>query len=295
MPPKKKTEGTPKTQPRQQPFRSDQEELAAMAEAGHDPDHSSVTGAGTAAAVSSPAGQLDNGSMQQQLASISAMQQQVLGKVTANGKKIDQNYRELKTYISGEIQRVCDDVFLELSRVNSRLESLETMAATPVSPPREPFDPDTTVVIANLPALAQQETDTQLLEKVQHVVSVGLELPGIEVVAVTRRAGRGNTPGLVLAEFVSLDDKKTVLRAKQNLRENAAYSNLYIRSAEGHTDRLLRLNFQTLLQHFDLTRQFWITGSGRLVPRNRPTTNQDQQPASSDSRSRGDGTTPAPR
>ena len=141
----------------------------------------SVTGAGTAAAVSSPAGQPDNGSMLQQLALISAMQQQVLGKVTANGKKIDQNYHELKTYISGEIQRVRDDVFLELSRVNSRLESLETMAATPVSPPREPFDPDTTVVIANLPALAQQETDTQLLEKVQHVVSVGLELPGIEV------------------------------------------------------------------------------------------------------------------
>ena len=169
------------------------------------------------------------------------------------------------------------------------------MTANPVNPPRKPFDPDTTVVIANLTALAQRKTDAQLLEKVQHVVSVGLELPGIEVVAVTRRAGRGNTPGLVLAQFVCLDDKKTVLGAKQNLRNNAAYSNLYIRSAEGRTDRLLRLNFQTLLQHFDLTRQFRITGNGRLVPQNRPTTNQDQQPASSDSRSRGDGTTSAPR
>ena len=82
------------------------------------------------------------------------------------------------------------------------------MTANPVNPPREPFDPDTTVVIANLTALAQRKTDAQLLEKVQHVVSVGLELPGIEVVAVTRRAGRGNTPGLVLAQFVCLDDKK---------------------------------------------------------------------------------------
>ena len=74
MPPKK-TKGTPKTQPQQQPSRSDQEELASMAEAGHDPDYSSVTGAGTAAAASSSAGQPDNGSMQQQLALISVMQQ----------------------------------------------------------------------------------------------------------------------------------------------------------------------------------------------------------------------------
>ena len=48
------------------------------------------------------------------------------------------------------------------------------------------------------------------------------------------------------------------------LRTNDQYKNIYLRSAEGHTDRLIRLNFQ-------LTREFRLTGSGRLVARDQDT------------------------
>ena len=99
------------------------------------------------------------------------------------------------------------------------------------------------------------------------MLSVGMGLPGIEPVAVTRRASRGPGPGLVLLELTDLDSKKEVLRAKLKLRDNPAYRNLYVRSAEGHTDRLIRLNFTTLLRHLELTNEFRITGNGRLVPR----------------------------
>lgn len=186
--------------------------------------------------------------------------------------KINSNHREMKDMISREIKKVRDDVFLEIAQVTQRLEAIETRASA-APPSREPFAPDQTVVIANLPMLSPNETEAQLLEKVDHIIGTGLELPGIETVAATRRPGRGSTPGLVLVELNSLDDKKMILRAKMSLREKPQFRNLFIRSAEGHTDRLIRLNFQTLLQHFDLTQRFRLTGSGRLVPRERPAGN----------------------
>ena len=225
--------------------------MAAMAGTG---EQSGVTPGGSDQQQSSGAGNPD---LAQQLAKIMATQQQILGRIDKTGK-------DLKSHIASEIAKVRNEVFQEIAQVTSRLEALET------SLPRqhEPFAPDVSVIIANMPMLAPNETQTQLLQKVNDVVANGLSLPGIEVVAVTRRAGRGRSPGLVIVELASLDDKKTVLRAKMNLRTNDAYKNLYVRSAEGHTDRLIRLNFQTLLDHLHLTRSFRLTGSGRLVPRN---------------------------
>ena len=166
-----------------------------------------------------------------------------------------------------------------MARVNSRLEALEN--ATP-PPSHDPFDPDVTVVIANLPLTGPDENESHIMNRINDMLSVGMELPGIEPVAVTRRASRGDGVGLVLLELADLDSKKEVLRAKTKLRGNPAYSNLYVRSAEGHTDRLIRLNFTTLLRHFELTRQYRITGSGRLLPRNA----QDQR-ATGDARNSG--------
>ena len=88
---------------------------------------------------------------------------------------------------------------------------------------------------------------------------------------MTRRAARERAPGLVLVELRDLDDKKTELRAKMALRTNYQYKNIYLRSAEGNTDRLIRLNFQTLLNHFHLTSEFRLTESGRLVARDQDT------------------------
>ena len=102
-----------------------------------------------------------------------------------------------------EIAKVRDDVFLEVAQVTGHLKTLETcVSATPLA--HEPFSPDVTVIIANLPMLSQAETEAQLLEKVQDVMTNGLSLPGIEAVAVTQHAARGATPGLVLSFIYKL-------------------------------------------------------------------------------------------
>ena len=187
-------------------------------------------------------------------------------------QKLNQNHTELRNHIDREVKKVRDDLVLEISQLTRRMEVMETRQAAIVT--KEPFEPDITVICANLPQAALDESDAQLRQLVEQLVNDGMGLPGIEIANVTRRSGRQQNPGLV--ELHSLDDKKTVLRSKTTLRDNAAYRNEYVRSAEGHTDRLIRLNFNTLLNHFNLTQQFRITGSGRLMPKE-PRQNQQSR------------------
>ena len=63
---------------------------------------------------------------------------------------------------------------MKLAQVNERLENL--LKATP---DRNPFEPDTMIAIANLPRLASEETEAQLLDDAQCLISEGLSLPGI--------------------------------------------------------------------------------------------------------------------
>ena len=173
-----------------------------------------------------------------------------------------------------------------MSQLTRRLELLESRQTDVEG--KKPFHPDVSVVLANLPKLAREETTTQLREAVEKLVQEAMELPGIEVVYVTRRVGHGSSPGLVIVELCTLDDKKTVLRAKTKLKSNQSFKNVFIRSAEGHTDRLIRLNFNTLLRHFGLTQQFRITGSGRLIPRQtHASSTSEDAPAASPGRSAG--------
>ena len=180
--------------------------------------------------------------------------------------KIRENHDDLKTVIATEVSKVRCDVFLEMSQITRRLNVLESRSPVATNI-RESFSPDVSVVIANLALVSASETKAALMGKINYVLAEGLALPGNKPMVVTRRAARGRGPGLVLLELNDVSDKITVLKAKQSLRNKPEYKNLYLSFAEGHTDCLMRLNFNTLLNHLNLTWEFRFTGSGRLVPR----------------------------
>ena len=123
--------------------------------------------------------------------------------------KIRENNDDLKTMIATEVSKVGDDIFLEMSQITRRLDILESRSPVATNT-REPFSPDVTVVIANLALVSASETEAALMDKINHVLAEGLALPGIEPVAVTRRAARGRGPGLVLLELNDVGDKITV-------------------------------------------------------------------------------------
>ena len=135
---------------------------------------------------------------------------------TAILTKIRENHEDLKGMIVKEVTKVRENVFLELAQVTRRLEAIESKPDFVL--PREPFCPDNTVVIANLTAVGTNDNEVLLMEKINHLLTVGLGLPDIEPVAVTRKASRGRGPGLVLLELNDIEDKKTVLKAKTNLK-----------------------------------------------------------------------------
>ena len=193
---------------------------------------------------------------------------------------IKKNQSDMRSYIGNEIEKVRVDLMLEIFQLTRRLELLES-CQTGVEGTKT-FHPDVFVVMANLPKLARQETTAQLREAVKKLIQEAMQLPGIEVVDVTRRVGPGSSPGLVI------NNTKTMIRAKTKLKSNQSFQNVFIRAAEGHTDRLIKLDFNTLLRHFGPTQQFHITGSGHLIPRQtHASSNSENAPAASSGRSVG--------
>lgn len=187
--------------------------------------------------------------------------------------KVEDNGRRIKK-LEDDVKHNHDDLKRELNtkinNLTTRVSNLEgsvgVLKQTIDTIKKPEFESDCTVIISNLSEGAG-ESDDALLQKVDRVLSVGLELPGIEPVAIRRLQGRNNNPGIVKVELVNLDAKKEVLSAKRKLNERGEFKNLYVRSAEDHSVRLMKLNLNTVLKELNFDRRFRYTGSGRLVKR----------------------------
>ena len=151
-------------------------------------------------------------------------------------------------------QELRSHVDAEVGRLESRIVKLEQRTVS-----RAPFDPDVSVVIAGL----QEDTAEDLHRKVVHLLSRGLGCDTVPT-AVERIDGRGRGPGLVKAEFNTVQEKIDILRRKQQLREHREYNRVFIRSARSHSDRIVERNFKTLLNDLPGGSQFYVAGNGVL-------------------------------
>ncbi len=59
---------------------------------------------------------------------------------------------------------------------------------------------------------------------------------------------RGDTPAAVKVEWSSREDKVSTLRLKQKLKEQSDYKNVFLKSAKSHAERLIEINFKTMLR-----------------------------------------------
>ncbi|CAH1272533.1 Hypp4873 [Branchiostoma lanceolatum] len=91
---------------------------------------------------------------------------------------------------------------------------------------------------------------------------------------------RGSGPGVVKVKFRSVQEKIARLRGKQKLKSHPIYEKVFIRSAKSHTDRLIELNFRTLLREIPGGKDYFITGSGRVQRRDGRDTRADNTPSS---------------
>ena len=193
----------------------------------------------------------------------------------------------LKLHIEEQLNRKFDEmrayVDLEVSRVENRVEALEAVTKSIADQQEQAsvWDPDTTIVAENFPFEEEEELNTKVVDMIRKDLSVN-----VPVVRTTRlkarpprntRFGNVSKPGLVKIQFESVDDKVKVLREKRQLINSASYSRVFLRSSKSHTDRLLELNFKTMLDAIPNGKDYKLTANGRLVKRDASNNEATQQ------------------
>ena len=131
------------------------------------------------------------------------------------------------------------------------------------------FPVEFSVIMSNIPIPNRAE---DIMKTVKNIVNSdsGLGLKNIKIMNAERMESRnykGKNPPLVKVEFQSMEDKLEVLRNKNKLK-GTTHKDVYIKSMQSHVERLLEINFKTMLNDTPhLKDRYKFTGSGRLVPR----------------------------
>ena len=109
--------------------------------------------------------------------------------------------------IEGRLAAFEIDVRAEVTHLKSRVDTVESGAK-----PCEPFNPEVTIVASGL-GYSQGE---DILAKAKDLIANGVHLE-TQVVNAERTQSREGRPGIVKIEFLDVDSKVQVLRAKLNL------------------------------------------------------------------------------
>ena len=201
---------------------------------------------------------------------------------------VDDKLEELKDSLQQNISEARADLQVyvdrEVDTARNRLTEVESVVAASKEKLEEEdrFNPDTTIIADNVPF----EEGEDLATKMQNMIRRNLALP-VKVVRTMRmktrpprqtRFGKLENPGLVKIQFENVQDKVTVLREKRELKNSQDYSRGFLRSSKSHTDRLIELNFKTILDLVPGGENFELTSNGRLMQKEEPgdeTSDQD--------------------
>ena len=120
-------------------------------------------------------------------------------------------------------------------------------------------------MVFGLPAVEGEMVETT----VSRLLSEGLELSPLPVVVtVDRIEPKGSGPGPIKVQLASVQDKVMILRRKKRLENNERYAKVYVRAAKSHAERLIEINFRTILSQIPSGKHYFVTGNGRVMKRN---------------------------
>ena len=166
-------------------------------------------------------------------------------------------------------------IIARIESVEQRITQIEAQLAA-----KAEFDTETTVIARGLPT--QATCGPELLTEAKKLVQDVLGLDNVNIARAKRLPSRNGQLGLVKVQLQSLEEKKAVLRAKHKVKEKEGYRNVYIRGSKTHVERLVELNFRTLLDDIpNGHNKYTMTANGRLVKRN---TDDDQPYVQAESR-----------
>ena len=181
---------------------------------------------------------------------------------------IAENRDEMKAEMDSRITILQQNLDLDIGHVSARMDAFESKLEETKQTVK--FQPDVSIIIVGLAF-----TDGEIpRERASALLSEGLKCdPVPEIVNAERTTPRGSGPAVIKVEFRTVQDKIAGLRRKKTLRDNDMFSRVFIHAAKSHTERLINLNFRTLLNELPCGKDYFLTGNGRLVKRD-----QEQNP-----------------
>ena len=119
----------------------------------------------------------------------------------------------------------------EIEDLRVKVDDLETKS-------KPKFDPETTIVAYRVPYTQTEDLNGKVKLMLEQGIGTAVEMKN-----VTRTPLYQGRAGLVKVQFNTREDKITVLKNKQNLRNCSGWMrNVYLRSSKSHAERLIEAN-----------------------------------------------------
>ena len=204
-----------------------------------------------------------NTSLDKTNTSLEKIEKQLDSNVKRLERLINENRDELKAELKTQIKQVQDNHDMDIGQLSARIDRVEVKMEE-VKQTASKFNPDVSIIIVGLPFADGED----VAQRVATLLADGLQCdPVPALVNVERLIPRGQGSGIIKVEFRSVEEKVAVLRRKRSLRENEDFQHVYIHNAKSHAERLIEINFRTLLKELPCGRDYFFTGSGRLSRR----------------------------
>ena len=176
----------------------------------------------------------------------------------------------IKRQIQDSIEDIQQYVDAEVGRITSQIQDIQTRVSLLEEKQVLEYDPEVSVIMSRVP-----QVDGENIQQVaEQIIHEGLGMPEVPVVRAMRLRQREARPGqrpqtpLVKVQLLDLEAKKRVLRAKLHLGNTQQFSNVWIRSSKPHIERLIDINFRTILDMIPGGNDMTVTNSGRITKRN---------------------------
>ena len=160
-----------------------------------------------------------------------------------------------------------DEMYIEVSKLTSRIEAIEKQVIDSQHLRHNEGnhvcdENNCSVVITNVAETTGENIDS----KINNLLVGGLKINDIKSVNCQRLPSRQRgKPSVVKVRFRNVSDKVAVLKSKQQLKNTTEYSRVYIRDAKVHAERLIEINFDTMIKELKLDHEYRVSGNGRLL------------------------------
>ena len=169
----------------------------------------------------------------------------------------------------------CSDLKKDIDNLKEEVQKIDHFSGTAKE---EEYSPDVTVVGMRIPFVRGED----IFMKSCDLIYNHLNLRDIKIIRAMHTAERNGRPGIVKIQLGSVTDKVKVLREKSKLaKSDGEYRNVYLRSSKTHTERLVDLNFRTLLHELPNGKNYRVAGNGRVIIRDDGTSKKQLQTSQS--------------